>query len=894
MEENKKNLQNVELDDWEDVGLDDWKDVSVEPVEVSQEGGITKEPDTSFLEAAARGTAEGLSLGFADEITGALEAGYETLLGKDKLENFLENYRKYRDESRREYEQAEKEYPTTFLASEIAGGIVPAIFTAGATAAPALAKTAAKQALKAGATKAGAKSAAGKALAKQSAKEGAMLGAAASLGATEADLTEGELIDAAKDVALGTATGGVLGAAAPAVAKGLGEGLKLTGKGIKKGAEAALRRTADIDEDIFKRILKDPTKVKEAGPMYESAKDLIERGNTILERGKNFAITAKSHLTDDLKYDKNYISSQFDDVINAIGSSDRETIRKLLNLKEDIIKKDFKGKDFLSEKDLQKALEDIYHLAWRGTKKDAPDAVKKGIRKVGNKISQIIKKDNDLYKSYMAESEKDLNFIQKLSDMYGMNKAGLAIEQSAEGVEEALEGSAIKYAQKLEFPGRKTDTAISNLKKVIDPKKIDDKNFIEEAVKDGFLTKDFAATNEARAIKEILEKNPNLKVGDLMSARALIGGFLSNYTGTFLPYATAVFAKPAARKLLLNMDKLGIKKGTKDAEVYLKKLIDSGALEKAMKSTVIVDTKDIVKEQEEYRKQDMVENILNMKQGDLKYLSDSLIEINKPLSNQLKSIVNKPESIRNSYLNKILSSPASLKSIKRALNKDKTIGDFFIPSVQAAELPTQGEQDENNNDVTMSDNVSEVNSKKKVENSRKPQSESIKKEVKQVYENIAKNFEEFSYDDIALIGGLESNHGKFKDALESRSSAKGLFQFVDSTRNNLKKSLEKKGIKITEDPYDLGNQEKLMTELLQQNLKQLKKFDNTPDIYEAYTMHLLGAPTGKKLLQSDDNTPTKDILSSRVIEYNPSLLKNKTVKEAKDAIKRYLEKQRGK
>ena len=37
--------------------------------------------------------------------------------------------------------------------------------------------------------------------------------------------------------------------------------------------------------------------------------------------------------------------------------------------------------------------------------------------------------------------------------------------------------------------------------------------------------------------------------------------------------------------------------------------------------------------------------------------------------------------------------------------------------------------------------------------------------------------------------------------------------------------LIKKGVEISEDPYDLKNQEKLMTELLRQNMNQLKKFD---------------------------------------------------------------------
>ena len=115
-----------------------------EIVETEEQENLPEEK--GILEALARGGAQGLSLGFADEITGALEAGYETVFGKDKLEDLMENYAKYRDESRKEYEQAEKDQKAAYLTGEFGSGIGAALLTGGA-AAPALARSAGVQAL---------------------------------------------------------------------------------------------------------------------------------------------------------------------------------------------------------------------------------------------------------------------------------------------------------------------------------------------------------------------------------------------------------------------------------------------------------------------------------------------------------------------------------------------------------------------------------------------------------------------------------------------------------------------------------------------------------------------------------------------------------------------------
>lgn len=666
-------LKDLDEFGFEPVDAEDFREDSelsefgFEPLDLEEE---TVQEETGIGEALARGSAQGLTFGFADEITGALEAGYEATLGEDQLKDIIDNYAKYRDESRKEYEKAEKDQKAAYLTGEFGSGIATALLTGGA-ATPALARTAAKQALKSGATKSAAKMAAGKALAKQGAKQGAGLGAGYAAGESEADLTQGEVGEFVKDVAIGTGMGAGMGAITPALGKGLEAGSRYAGKTAKKLSKKGLTKAADLDDEIVESVLKDPKIVREAGDMSLSAEQIRQEGNQVLNKAISFSKEAKNQLTDDGKYTPSFVESTFNKIMSELNPADRQSKRQLLNLKQDIMES-IKNKDLLSDKDLQKILDDVYELGYVGLKKDAADSTKKAIRKVGNEISQTIKEDNPAYKNLMAESEKNFKFVTDLSDMYGMNRAGI------EASEDAIEGSALKFTQELQFPKRKTDTAITNLKKVIDPKKVDDKRFLENAQKNGFISEDFVKSNEARAIKELLDKDPSLKVGDLMSARALISAAGGAYTGTFLPYAFAIMSKPAARKLLMNMDRLGIKKGTEAANKYLEKMVTSGALSAAMQ-----DVKEVTEGSNLENRKQMSDMILNMKDGDLMDIAESVKEKNKPLYNQLIRINEKPNNIKKGYLDKLLSDPSKRTLIKGAINNQEGTLDVMEDSDNA-------------------------------------------------------------------------------------------------------------------------------------------------------------------------------------------------------------------
>ena len=161
--------------------------------------------DISKLESLGRGAAQGASFGFADELTGAGEALATTAPSGNYLEDLLTNYKKARDESRAAYKAAEQANPKSYMAGDIAGGVGTGLLTGGAGAVGSIGKVAGKESLKQ--------------LAKLGAKQGAIQG----LGLSEADLTEGELGQAAKDTAIGAGVGGVAGAIVPMAAKGAGK-----------------------------------------------------------------------------------------------------------------------------------------------------------------------------------------------------------------------------------------------------------------------------------------------------------------------------------------------------------------------------------------------------------------------------------------------------------------------------------------------------------------------------------------------------------------------------------------------------------------------------------------------------------------------------------------------
>lgn len=193
-----------------------------------------KTPSVSGLESGVRGAAQGLSFGFADEGAGALEAAKDWLMNDPQ--SFMDNYRKHRDESRASYRDAEAANPATFMSGQVAGALAPALLTAGGSTAATIGNLAAQ-------------------------------GAAQGLGASEADLTQGDVGGAARDAAIGGAIGGAAGVAGKALSK----------IPVKKAFDAVSGRLNDAAKNLA---------VKATGATGRQAENFAPgAGRELLDRG---------------------------------------------------------------------------------------------------------------------------------------------------------------------------------------------------------------------------------------------------------------------------------------------------------------------------------------------------------------------------------------------------------------------------------------------------------------------------------------------------------------------------------------------------------------------------------------------------------------------------------
>jgi hypothetical protein len=171
-------------------------------------------PAPSGATSALRGLKQGLTLGFGDEIQGALAAAFSD-----------ETYREARDKARAADEASKEAHPWLFGGGNLVGGAATALI-------PGL--NIAK-----GATMAA------------TAGRAALAGGLAGLGESKAELGEGEYGRAALDTAAGAAIGGALGAAGHAVGKAV--------RGAPARAEAA--ELAGLQEGV-----QNSTKVRVFGP----------------------------------------------------------------------------------------------------------------------------------------------------------------------------------------------------------------------------------------------------------------------------------------------------------------------------------------------------------------------------------------------------------------------------------------------------------------------------------------------------------------------------------------------------------------------------------------------------------------------------------------------------
>jgi hypothetical protein len=216
----------------------------------------------SKLESGLRGLAQGASLGFADEISGGVEA-----LLSDKT------YEQARNESRANFKRAKDSNPKTFTAGEIGGTIatslIPGVGAAG---------TAGKLAL-----------------------TGAAVGGLSGLGNSEADSIGGMAIDTGLGAGLGAGAGYLGAKVAPWAADKVGKGLKGFAEtrafkalgGLKKANEEAMKKgnLKSIGRQMLDEGVVTPLASKET--MAGRVSDLVRRQADSLDEELSAVLTGK-------------------------------------------------------------------------------------------------------------------------------------------------------------------------------------------------------------------------------------------------------------------------------------------------------------------------------------------------------------------------------------------------------------------------------------------------------------------------------------------------------------------------------------------------------------------------------------------------------------------------
>jgi hypothetical protein len=288
-------------------------------------------PSVSSTESGIRGAAQGLSLGFADEITGGIEALKDIALTDKELSDLGDVYSQRRDESRLAYKQAEEANPGSYMTGQVGGSIASA-FIPGLNVAK-------------GASLAG--------RAGIAAAQGGLVG----LGTSEADNVSDAALDTIKGAGMNAAFQGVgekvisplLSKAGNVISKGIDSAKPYVTKGISKSLSKTANILSNLDEDSAEFYLKNP-KLSEAmeldGAAYGLGKEIED---SIYETGSEVGKNVNRAQTEFLKkYKDEYIPGVRDQLkeslnefleinapsrkgFSALSMKEQETLSTLMN-----------------------------------------------------------------------------------------------------------------------------------------------------------------------------------------------------------------------------------------------------------------------------------------------------------------------------------------------------------------------------------------------------------------------------------------------------------------------------------------------------------------------------------------------------------------------------------
>ncbi len=355
-----------------------------------------KRPEKTMVESGLHGAAQGATMGYADELEGALKGAYDVTFGDSKLGQIAERYRANRDTARGRYEKARQDNPGSYLAGEVAGGVGTAFLPGFGWA----------NAVKGAST---------------AAKIGtaAKVGAVAGLGQSTADITKGQLGKAAEDTATGAAIGGVT----QGVLSGIGAGLKhLTPTNAARKMSNVFLNTP---EEITETYIKNPEGVLSAPKRFELAgqyDDVIAKLKGEVQEGSQ---ASRNILTQEAQTVKgaeiaSILNSKADDIAaRAEGiMDDPETLAAYKWLKDRAGMYAEKGDADLSTNRVKDILQSIdrsvdFETA-PGKFGKIDDTVKKGVR---SDVDYLLKGRSPAYAEQMKGVAEDTRLLNEASDI---------------------------------------------------------------------------------------------------------------------------------------------------------------------------------------------------------------------------------------------------------------------------------------------------------------------------------------------------------------------------------------------------------------------------------------------------------------------------------------------
>lgn len=362
------------------------------------------DPNKSAVTALTTGMIQG-AVPFASAIAGAGKAGMDAITGVrgplagGSFGDILDDYRESRDSVSNDAKAAQKEHPKTSFAGNIIGGFENPLFK-NAVAPTIIGPKTQYAGLK---------------------DLGGVMGANAiqGLGMSDADLTKGEISDAAKDVAIATGAG--------ALGYGAGQALGAVAPYGKKLVKKALTTLGPSEEAIDARLagMAQP----DAKSYPELAEDMGGSLKGLKEQIGSAAKEAGGTLSSEPAIPKPYILSPIDDAISElgvqgklVGPTDKNISGALGTLKEDVQNLG----DHISEKDLKTLVQKMDdNINWDDQSQDKLNRTLEGLR---SKFDGILKFQNPQYKEAMepvSDRMAVMNNIKRLFNFKNVPGEGL-------------------------------------------------------------------------------------------------------------------------------------------------------------------------------------------------------------------------------------------------------------------------------------------------------------------------------------------------------------------------------------------------------------------------------------------------------------------------------------